>query len=393
MDHLAQQAAERAAGELDDIFTMGAEEEFLLVHPDSGQVVPAVEDVMAHVPDRYGELVQHEFLATQIEIATPPTSDLATLRGHLTELRGVLATAAEAAGVRLVAIGNGALPLDGPPTVVDNPRYRAMMRDYGALWPTPGLCGCHVHVGVPDRELGVQVLNHLRAWLPVLQAVTANSPFADGRDTGYASWRSVLWARWPTVGAPPHLDSATHYDAVVAELVGSGAMLDEGMLYWYARLSAHVPTVEVRVGDVCPTVEDTTLVTSLVRALVSTVVDEVAQGRPPRAVRDWLVDAAHWRAGRDGLEGGAVDVVTGRPRPAWELLHALIDHVRPALDRHGDTAEVRRLTDLLGSRGSGAARQRRLYARLGDPGAVVLAMADQTVGRGPGDVAAPVPSR
>jgi len=378
VDQLAQQAAARAANAIDDIFTMGAEEEFLLVDPETGQVVPAVDEVMAQVPAGYGDLVQYEFLATQIEIATPPTSELAALRGSLTELRTVLADAARAAGVRLVAIGNGALPMTAPPPVVTNPRYQRIMRDYGALWPTPGLCACHVHVGVPDRELGVQVLNHLRAWLPVLQAVTGNSPYADGTDTGYASWRSVLWARWPTVGAPPHLESAARYDAVVEELVGTGAMLDDGMLYWYARLSAHVPTVEVRVGDVCPTVEDTLLVAVLVRALVSTVVDEVAQGRPPKPVRDWLVDAAHWRAGRDGLEGAAVDVTSGRPRPAWELLNALVAHVTPALDRHGDTTTVRQLLDLLGARGSGAARQRRLYAQHRDVGQVVLAMADST---------------
>jgi glutamate---cysteine ligase / carboxylate-amine ligase len=376
----ARQAAQRAAQDLGGIFSMGVEEEFLLVDPDTGQVVPAVEQVFAAVPEGYRELVQHEFLTTQIEIATPPTSDLGQLRRSLTQLREVVATAARAAGVRLVALGTGPLPLREPPPVVDDPRYQQMTRDYGALWPSPGLCGCHVHVGVPDRELGVQVLNHLRAWLPVLQAVTANSPFADGHDTGYASWRSVQWARWPTVGAPPHLESAAHYDAAVSELVGAGAMLDDGMLYWYARLSAHVPTVEVRVGDVCPTVDDTLLVAALVRALVSTVVDDVGQGRPPRPVRDWLVAAAHWRAGHDGLEGEGVDVTTGQARPARELVRALVEHVGPALQRHGDTAEVGRLTELLDARGSGAARQRRLLREHGDLGAVVLAMAEQTAG-------------
>jgi carboxylate-amine ligase len=379
VDPLANRAAARAARDLDDHLTMGVEEEFLLVDPDTGQVVPVVEAVMARIPQRYRELIQYEFLASQIELATPPAADLATLRADLTELRTVLAEAACAAGARLVAVGTGALRLDEPPPVVDNPRYHRMIRDFGALWPNPGLCGCHVHVGVPDRELGVQVLNHLRGWLPVLQAITANSPYADGIDTGYASWRSVQWARWPSVGAPPHLDSAANYDAVVRELVGTGAMLDDGMLYWYARLSAHVPTVEVRVGDVCPTVDDTLLVAALVRALVSTVVDEVGQGRPPRQVRDWLVDAAHWRAGRDGLEGMSVDVSTGRPRTAWAQLDALISHVAPALHRHGDTDEVHRLRDLLAARGSGAARQRRLHAEHGgDLGAVMLAMAAAT---------------
>ncbi len=379
MDPRAQRAAKRAARDLDDLFTMGAEEEFLLVDPGTGQVVPAVEDVMAHIPQRYAELVQYEFLTSQIEIATPPTGDLAALRESLAELRTVVADAAEKAGVRLVAIGTGALPIAQPPPVVDNPRYRQMLQDFGALGPGPGLCGCHVHVGVPDRELGVQVLNHLRGWLPVLQAITGNSPYADGVDTGYASWRSVQWARWPTVGPPPHVESAAHYDAVVRELVGTGAMLDDGMLYWYARLSTHVPTVEVRIGDVCPTVDDTLLAAALVRALVSTVVDEVGQGRPPMPVRDWLVEAAHWRAGRDGLEGVGVDVSTGRPRAAWDLVDSLIAHVTPALDRHGDTDAVRQLSELLAARGSGAARQRRLHGMHGgDLGAVVLAMADAT---------------
>lgn len=378
VDPRADRAAQRAAVNQDDILTMGVEEEFLLVDPRTGQVVPAVNEVMAQLPADLAGLVQYEFLQTQIEIATPPTSDLTVLRRSLIDLRTAVADAAQAAGVRLVAIGNGALPLWEPPPVTENVRYRRMVDAYGALCPTPGLCGCHVHVGVPDRELGVQVLNHLRAWLPVLQAVTGNSPFADGADTGYASWRSVLWARWPSVGPPPHLESAARYHRVVDELVGTGAMLDDGMLYWYARLSAHVPTVEVRIGDVCPTVDDTLLVAALVRGLVSTVVDEVAQGRPPREVRDWLVGAAAWRAARDGLEGIGVDVTTGTPRPAWELLHALVEHVTPALERHGDSATVKHLTYLLGVRGSGAARQRQWYARHGEVGAVVLAMADTT---------------
>ena len=103
----------------------------------------------------------------------------------------------------------------------------------------------HVHVSVPDPETGVQVLNHLRPWLPIFQAATANSPFFDGHDTGYASWRSMLWERWPTVGPTPYLESHEQYETMISDLVASGAMLDEGMLYWYARLSANYPTVEI----------------------------------------------------------------------------------------------------------------------------------------------------
>jgi glutamate---cysteine ligase / carboxylate-amine ligase len=224
----------------------------------------------------------------------------------------------------------------------------------------------------------VQVLNHLRIWLPLLQAATSNSPFFDGRDTGHASWRSVLWSRWPTAGPSPHLSSAEEYERTVEGLIASGAMFDQGMLYWYARLSAHVPTVEIRLGDVCPTVDDTLLLAALTRALVSTAVDEVRQGAAPRRVPDWLVAAAHWRAGRDGLDGRAVDVRTGRARPAWELLRAMAEYVRPGLDRHGDTAAADGLLELLASRGTGARRQRERYARSGDLADVMRAAADAT---------------
>jgi carboxylate-amine ligase len=220
-DPRAKQVAERAATALDDVLSMGVEEEFLLCDPGTGQIVPAVDAVFAALDDcatgEYAGLIQYEFLANQAELATPPTTRLPELRGRLVELRTVLCDAAESAGVRLVAIGTGTLPLAGPPTIADNPRYQRMRSEFGAIWPTAGLCGCHVHVGVPDRELGVQVLNHMRGWLPILHAVTANSPISAGDDTGYASWRSVLWSRWPSVGAPPHLDSAAHYDEVLRD--------------------------------------------------------------------------------------------------------------------------------------------------------------------------------
>ena len=116
-----------------------------------------------------------------------------------------------------------------------------MIERYGNVSPGPGYNGMHVHVGIPDPEIGVQVLNHLRPWLPMLHAATANSPFYNGRDTGYASWRSVLWNRWPPVGPTPWLESHAQYETLVDDLIARGMLLDEGMLYWYARLSAHLP--------------------------------------------------------------------------------------------------------------------------------------------------------
>ncbi|MET8529767.1 glutamate--cysteine ligase [Micromonospora sp. NPDC005172] len=362
-----------------DVLTVGVEEEFLLVDPHTGAAVPAVDLVLEQVPAELRGQVEREFQTSQIEIGSPPGLELSSIRHSLGVLRKALADAAERAGVRLLAIGTG--PVDGPvPPVVDKPRFDRMIERFRLLVPGPGNNGMHVHVGVPDPETGVQVLNHVRPWLPMLHAITTNSPFAGGEDTGYASWRSVEWERWPSVAPTPWLESHEHYQRLIRQLIASGVMLDEGMLYWYARLSAKYPTVELRIGDVCPTVDDAVLVAALVRALVATAMEDVEAGRPALRTDHHLLVGAHWRAAHDGLEGEGVDVTTGEPKPAWDLLDGFVERLRPALERHGDWAEVSDLLGGLRRHGTGAARQRAVYARTGRLVDVVHDVARQTRG-------------
>lgn len=362
-----------------ELLTVGVEEEFLLVDPATGMAVPAVERVLDKVAPELRGQVQHEFQTSQIEIGSPPGLELSALRHSLGLLRTGLSKAAEEAGARLLAVGTG--PVEGPvPPIVGKPRYHRMIERFRLLSPGPGCNGMHVHVGVADREVAVQVLNHLRPWLPILQAATANSPFHAGADTGYASWRSVLWSHWPSVSPTPWLESYAHYERLLDELVDTGMLLDEGMLYWYARLSATYPTVEIRVGDVCPSLDGTILIAALVRALVGTALNDIEAGRPAPRIDHHLLVGAHWRAAHDGLAGAAVDLDFGGTRPAWSLLHRLVDKVRPELERHGDLALVTTLLDRLRSHGTGAARQRAVYARTGDLLAVVDDLARQTRG-------------
>ncbi|MGK5445043.1 carboxylate-amine ligase [Micromonospora sp. URMC 105] len=362
-----------------DLLTVGVEEEFLLVDPHTGAAVPAVDLVMEQVPAELRGQVEREFQTSQIEIGSPPGLELSSIRHSLGVLRAALADAAERAGVRLLAIGTG--PVEGPvPPVVDKPRFDQMIERFRLLVPGPGNNGMHVHVGVPDPETGVQVLNHVRPWLPVLHAVTTNSPFARGEDTGYASWRSVEWEHWPSVAPTPFLESHEHYQRLIRQLIASGVMLDEGMLYWYARLSAKYPTVEIRIGDVCPSLDDAVLVAAMVRAMVATAMTDIAEGRPAVNTDHHLLVAAHWRAAHDGLEGEGVDLTNGELRPAWALLDALVDRVRPALESHGDFAEVTDLLAGLRRHGSGAARQRAVFARTGRLEDVVADVARQTRG-------------
>jgi glutamate---cysteine ligase / carboxylate-amine ligase len=374
-----------AQAEAQDLLTLGVEEEYLLVDAVEPCAVEAVDAVIDRVSDEVRDAVQHEYMRSQIEVASPPQLELAGLHASMRRLRRGLADAAARAGARLVAVG--ASPATGPAArVVDKPRYHRMREHFGDLSPGQGLNGMHVHVSIPDPETGVQVLNHLRPWLPILQAATANSPIFAGHETGYASWRSMLWERWPTVGPTPYLTSPEQYETLVSDLVASGAMLDEGMLYWYARLSARYPTVEIRMGDVCPTLDETLLLAALTRALVATILRDVRAGISAPDVPHPLLMAAHWRAAHDGLDGLNIDMATRETRPAWRLMRQLFDYVRPELDRHGDLETATLLMGRLRANGTGAARQRAILARRGSVADVVDWLAEVTR---PGEAGAP----
>jgi carboxylate-amine ligase len=250
-------------------------------------------------------------------------------------------------------------------------RYERMVAEFGQTASEQLTCGCHVHVAVDGDEEGVAVLDQIRVWLPVLTALTANSPFWYGRDTGYASFRSQAWSRWPSAGVNGPYGSPAAYHRLIADLLATEAVLDEGMIYFDARLSATWPTVEVRVSDVALRVEDAVLLAGLVRGLVETAARDGHDGRPAPEVRAELVRAAAWRAGRSGLAGDLVDPRSGRPAPAAEVVGALVAHVRPALADAGDLPAVERGVAELLRRGSGADLQRAVYAETGDLTAVV----------------------
>lgn len=357
--------------------TLGVEEEFLLLHPDTAATMPVVDSVMAALPQPARACARREFRACQLELASPIATDLTQLRRQLRYLRSTAAAASRVVGARLVAIAATPLPDPDPPLSGD-PRYAAMARRFGAITAEPGVCGCHVHVGLPDRELAVQVSNHLRLYLPTIQALAANSPLYAGRDSGYASWRCVQFARWPSAGPTPYLKSAEDYDQTIRQLIASGVMLDQAMVYWYARPSATYPTIEVRVADVCPTVDETVLLAGLTRGLVAHFIGEVRRGALAPPVAQRLVVAAHWRAARDGLDGQLVDLRALRLRPAWQLVDELVAMIRPELIRYRDWRTVAKGLARLRRCGNGAQRQRRLYRDGGQIEAVAAYLAEQT---------------
>jgi glutamate---cysteine ligase / carboxylate-amine ligase len=358
--------------------TFGVEEEFLLVDPATGEPAPRNTAVASEAEHR-GITVQLELSSCQVETTSSVATTSAQLGAELARLRRTAAQAAEGVGVQLLAL---ALPPVTPHEfpVTDTARYRRIGEQFGMVAHEQGICGCHVHVEVPDREAAIHVSNWLRPWLPSLLALSANSALYRNADSGYASWRSVLWRRWPAAGAPPFFTSPDEYDRTVRMLVDTGVLLDPNMIYWDVRPSANFPTVEVRVADVPATVAETVLLATLIRAAVMTALDAREQGDDAARLPPAALQAAYWKAAHDGLSGDTLDLVDGRGAvPAREQLGTLVRRVRPALEALGEYERVVDELDRVAAQGNGAMRQRRVWQQRGQAMDVIAAAAAATL--------------
>ena len=344
--------------------TFGVEEELLLVDARTRRPVARGEEIVAAAEEpASGHELTTEFKGEQLEVVNPPQT---TLDGQLDAIRTGRALAEAAArrfGARVAALSTYPLPL--APTRASGARYDRMATRFGVTAAEQLTCGFHVHVEITSEEEGVAVLDRLRVWLPVILALGTNSPFWMGADTGYASYRYQVWGRWPTSGPCQVFGSVANYRHHCDELLGSGAALDDGMLYFDARLSARFPTVEVRVADLCLAPEHAAVIAELIRAMVETAARQWSTGGRPSAVSAPLLRAWNWHASRFGLEADLPSPLTGTFEPAWAVVGQLLDAVRPALDDHGTTGAVTSVLDDLLHNGTGAARQRRIHREAG----------------------------
>ncbi len=353
----------------------------MLVDPVDGRPASAGDVVLQAAQERLGEGAEHqverEFKMEQTEIGSSPSVDIDTLRAELLTLRREVATAAGSNGVYVVAVATS--PIAVSPTPTENERYARMIEMFGIIARQQLTCGQHIHVGIATAEEGVAVLDRIRGWLPVLTAISANSPFWQGQDTGYASYRSIAWGQWPTAGPTEAFGDVTGYLRAIADLLATGAAMDDGMIYFDARLSASYPTLEIRVPDVCTDVRDSALIAALARGLVDTAAGHWVSGRPAGGIRIEVLRGAAWRAARFGLAGDLLDHRTGGLVPAWTMVDALVEHVGNALRCNGDLDLVRQGLDRLRRVGTGADLQRAEFARRGLLSDVVAHAAQRTL--------------
>lgn len=358
--------------------TLGVEEEYQLVDPNTGVLLPNCNEVMKTLRSQginpAGSDIQHELHLNQIEMASDVCESLSEVRETLITTRSMLIEAAKANRCELASAGTNPMPIPEDMTLTPKDRYESMTDRYQQFARELYIFGCHVHVAMEDRNLGLHVMNRCRKWLPVLQAVTANSPYWDDADTGYASFRRELWAQWPMAGPPPHFDDLQDYESCVAELTSVGAIKDESFIYWDIRLPTKVPTIEFRGADVMTRVDETVGYVGLVRAMVMTAMKEIRRDRPLPRVRPSVLSYSLWHSARFGVTDQLIDVVTGQRVAA----SVLIDRVTEELDKSLTETEERQPVDAFMQsvidEGTGADRQRGV----GELDAVVKGVVDET---------------
>jgi carboxylate-amine ligase len=347
-------------------YTLGVEEEFHLVDLDTRDLVPLAEEIEARASRKVENGVDSELYRSMIEIKTTVCTDLAEVRAQLGTLRSAVAAAAGELGAGVLAASTHPFSTwRGEPPGADE-RYQRMAATYRQLVREQHIVGCHVHVGIPDPDEVILVMNRARALLGPLLALSANSPYWLGADTGFASWRTQVWRRWPSSGMPDPFASRAEFDAAIAELTALRVVPDATKLYWDLRPSVRYPTLEFRVTDVCITIDDTVMVAGLFRAIARHCHEAALAGEPEDDVSVDVLRSGVWRAARDGLAGQLIDVPGRRLAPAAEVVRGLVDRLRPALEANGEWDEVSTLVERVLAKGNGADRQRAALARRGE---------------------------
>jgi carboxylate-amine ligase len=359
-------------------FTIGVEEEYQIIDLKTRELHSRAEHILKKARATVGDEVTPELFLSQIEIGTPVCRTLEEIRRELVRLRGEVIAAAERSGNGIAAAATHPFSHWEDQQLTPKARYIGIAQDYQQLAREQLIFGCHVHVGISDREAAIAVMNRARPWLAIMLALAANSPFWLGVDTGYASFRTELWRRWPMAGTPQVFDSRNEYDRLVEALIKTGSIEDGTKIYWDVRPSARFETLEFRITDVCLTVDEAVMTAALARSLVRTCYAQAVRDEPVQYVRPELLRSAKWRAARYGLDADLIDVEAQSARPAGEMVEKFLELVRPSLEEHGEWEETSALVRETIERGNGASRQRATYVRSGNFNDVVDFMLAET---------------
>jgi len=349
--------------------TLGVEEEYLLVDPSSRNLVPEPSpDFMADCKERLGERVTPEFLKCQVEIGTPVCDDIADARHHLTALRSVIINTAEKYGMQVMAASTHPFAQWGRQIHTAAPRYDLLDKDMGGAIRRMLICGMHVHAGIEDEDLRIDLMNQMRYFLPHLLALSTSSPFWGGHDMAMKCSRLGIFDSLPRTGIPDRYESWSEYDRVIKRLISAGVMEDATKIWWDMRPSARFPTLEMRITDVCTRLEDALCIAALYQSILRMLARYRQRNMRWRIYPRIMLEENRWRAERYGVTKSMIDLGRGECVAFAALMEEIIEIVAEDATALGCMQEVNHVRTIL-KRGTSACRQLEVFAEAKEKGA------------------------
>ena len=350
-------------GRSEPTFTVGIEEEYLLVDRESRDVViDPPQDLMAECQALAGRgVVEPELLRSQIEVETCVCDTIGEAREELARLRGIAASVAGNYGLAPIAASTHPFAEWHLQQATDKARYHALFRDMQSLARRLMICGMHVHVGIDDDELRMALLNQFARFLPLLLSLSTSSPFWQGEDTGLKSYRLTVFDNFPRSGLPEQFSSYADYLRHVELLKQAGIMEDATFIWWDMRISARYPTLECRVADVCTSLDDTASIAALTQSLLRYLYRMQDQPDKCPVYSRFLIDQNRWRAMRYGYDQGLLDIASAQVVPVQTLLAEIVELVQDDAAALGCSTELEHALNIP-QRGTSAHRQLQTYA-------------------------------
>jgi carboxylate-amine ligase len=364
-------------------YTIGIEEELMIVDADSHELVNAIESLLedARGADTTAGEIKPELMESVLEIATRPAANTAEAGHQLRALRRQVGDIAARRGLTIGSSGTHPFALWEDQRIASRQRYRELVNALRFVARQELIFGLHVHVGLDDPDKAIHVANGMRVHLPVLLALSANSPFWRGDGTGMASTRLPIFRAFPRVGVPPSYHDWADYERQIEFMVSSGVMEDYTYLWYDVRPHPKLGTVEIRACDAQTRVEHTLGLAALIQAMVKELAEHFEEGKHLGEYPWQMLDENRWLAARHGLEGELVDLPTNERVATKALARRLLDRLRPHAQDLGSAAELEGIEDLL-ARGNGAARQVVVYEANHDLREVMAEVVAATIGEG-----------
>ncbi len=349
-------------------FSIGIEEEYMLVNPQSGDLVrTAPRSLMPAMKTKLGERVSPEFLQSQVEVGTPVCKNIQQARDELGSLRQMVAEVAKDHDMAIIAASTHPFARPEDQAITKKARYAELAQDLQAVIRRFLISGMHVHVGIDDDDLRIDLMNQASYILPHLLALSTSSPFWTGEDTGLKSYRMSVWNEMPRTGLPQTFESYSEYQRHVNVLVEAGVIEDSTKVWWDLRPSDHYPTLEMRIADLCTSLKDTICVASIYQCWLRMLYRLRTRNQKWRKYSNMLLEENRWRAHRYGIDQGLIDFGVGKVVDYPILLAEILTLIKEDAEEAGCLKEINHAKTII-RRGTSAHRQLKIYQNALDKG-------------------------